>query len=102
MNCASCGYEASPGFAFCPRCGRRLPGPCPGCGFACEPDFAFCPRCGAAVGAAGAAAASVPALPPSDGARHDTDRRQVTVLFADLSGFTSLSERLDPEDVRAF
>jgi adenylate cyclase len=30
------------------------------------------------------------------------DRRQVTVLFADLSGFTSLAERLDPEEVRAF
>ncbi len=32
----------------------------------------------------------------------EADRRQVTVLFADLSGFTSLSERLDPEEVRAF
>ena len=31
----------------------------------------------------------------------EADRRPVTVLFADLSGFTSLSERLDPEDVRA-
>jgi adenylate cyclase len=36
----------------------------------------------------------------SDG--READRRQVTVLFADLSGFTSLSERLDPEEVRAF
>ena len=32
----------------------------------------------------------------------EADRRQVTVLFADLSGFTALGERLDPEDVRAF
>jgi len=32
----------------------------------------------------------------------EADRRQVTVLFADLSGFTALSERLDPEEVRAF
>jgi adenylate cyclase len=32
----------------------------------------------------------------------DADRRQVTVLFADLCGYTSLSERLDPEEVRAF
>ncbi|MFP6759412.1 MAG: adenylate/guanylate cyclase domain-containing protein [Alphaproteobacteria bacterium] len=31
----------------------------------------------------------------------EADRRTVTVLFADLSGFTALSERLDPEDVRA-
>ncbi len=32
----------------------------------------------------------------------ETDRRPVSILFADLSGFTALSERLDPEDVRAF
>jgi adenylate cyclase len=114
MTCAGCGFEASPDFAFCPRCGRRLPGPCPGCGFACAPDFAFCPRCGAArgPGQGGAAPASAPpaaaeprraaaSLRP-DGPVRDADRRHVTVLFADLSGFTSLAERLDPEDVRAF
>ena len=118
MTCTGCGSEASPGFAFCPRCGRRLPGPCPACGFSCEPDFAFCPRCGAvrSPGAGGAggtaapvaappAAAPAKAAPPAerpDGAGREADRRQVTVLFADLSGFTALSERLDPEDVRAF
>ena len=37
-----------------------------------------------------------------DAPARDTDRRQVTVLFADVSGFTTLSDRLDPEDVRAF
>jgi adenylate cyclase len=35
-------------------------------------------------------------------AAREADRRQVTVLFADLTGFTSLAERLDPEEVRAF
>jgi adenylate cyclase len=35
------------------------------------------------------------------GASQEADRRAVTVLFADLSGFTSLAEELDPEDVRA-
>jgi adenylate cyclase len=59
---------------------------CAGCGTALSPDFAFCPRCGAKLGAAPDAAA---------------DRRPVTVLFADLAGFTALGERLDPEDVRA-
>ena len=102
MACAACGLETSADFAFCPRCGRRLPAPCTACGSACEPDFAFCPRCGTArspapVGADKAAAAPVVR---SDG--READRRQVTVLFADLSGFTSLSERLDPEEVRAF
>jgi adenylate cyclase len=38
----------------------------------------------------------------TDGSPRETDRRQVTILFADLSGFTALSERLDPEEVRTF
>jgi adenylate cyclase len=116
MTCAGCGFEGSTGFAFCPRCGRRLAESCAGCGFACEPGFAFCPRCGAALGAgaraAGTAAArresvateatGVRAAPPVDGAAPEADRRQVTVVFADLSGFTTLAERLDAEVVRAF
>ena len=32
---------------------------------------------------------------------HDGERRQITVFFSDLSGYTALTERLDPEDVRA-
>ena len=109
--CAGCGSEVASDFAFCPRCGRRLPSPCPACGFACDPDFAFCPRCGAAraAGAATRAAAPAPIAPQNvparvgaDGEGREADRRQVTVLFADLTGFTALAERLDPEDVRAF
>ena len=41
-------------------------------------------------------------MPAPIAAEPDADRRQVTVLFADVTGFTALSERLDPEDVRAF
>jgi adenylate cyclase len=118
MTCAGCGLEASPGFAFCPRCGGRLPAPCSACGFTCAPEFAFCPRCGAArasgahgpggaaahreMPAASAAGRRGPAVPKADGPAREADRRQVTVLFADLSGFTALAERLDPEEVRAF
>src|SRR3989442_2036217 len=103
MACAGCGLETSADFAFCPRCGRRLPAPCTACGAPCEPDFAFCPRCGAARSPAAVGADKAAAAAPvvqSDG--READRRRVTVLFADLSGFTSLSERLDPEEVRAF
>jgi adenylate cyclase len=42
-------------------------------------------------------------LPAAEaGGSQEADRRQVTVLFADLVGFTALAERLDPENVRAF
>jgi len=66
---------------------------CSGCRFEAPPDFAFCPKCGAKL-------ATAPAPPPSPPSAPEGDRRPVTVLFADLAGFTSLSEGLDPEDVR--
>ena len=67
---------------------------CSGCGFEAAADFAFCPKCGARLAAA-------PAPPPPAVTAPGSDRRPVTVLFADLAGFTALSEGLDPEDVRA-
>src|SRR5437899_9068160 len=73
---------------------------CAGCGFELLAEFAFCPRCGRPKSAPELEVAK-PATNAKD-RQTDADRRQVTVLFADLSGFTSLSERLDPEEVRAF
>ena len=64
---------------------------CQRCQLDASADFAFCPRCGNKLATA-TAAAPVAA---------DADRRSATVLFADLSGFTTISEGLDPEDVRA-
>jgi adenylate cyclase len=69
---------------------------CSGCRFEAPADFAFCPKCGARL-----AGAPAPPPPPAPTAVPDGDRRPVTVLFADLAGFTALSEGLDPEDVRA-
>ncbi len=125
MNCPCCGCEVQSGFAFCPKCGTKQPNACPGCGFVCAPDFAYCPKCGALVGEdpkAGEQAsirtspatfpsrARSPPLvpnstvdpertvqPPQHNIDTEANRRTVTVLFADLSGFTTMSERLDPE-----
>ena len=69
---------------------------CSGCSFEAPPDFAFCPKCGAKL-----APRRRRRLRPSPPSAPEGDRRPVTVLFADLAGFTSLSEGLDPEDVRA-
>src|SRR3990172_10839823 len=61
---------------------------CTQCGAAASDDARFCSQCAAPFGEATSA-------PPST-----QERRQVTVFFSDLSGFTALNERLDPEDVR--
>jgi adenylate cyclase len=81
---------------------------CSGCGFEAPPDFAFCPKCGSRLAVAsterpvvGPAQAPSPAPVIAPPVAAEADRRPVTVLFADLSGFTALSERLDPEDIRA-
>ena len=47
-------------------------------------------------------AGDAPPVASPDALHRAADRRQVTVLFADVSGFTALAERLDPEEVRAF
>lgn len=107
MSCTHCGFDAPSDFAFCPKCGTKLAHACPSCGASTQPDFAFCARCGTALTKPAAPPAAKPdktsaPLPPAPQNDEDyADRRPVTVVFADLSGFTSLGERFDPEDIRA-
>ena len=110
MNCVGCGFVIQAEFAFCPKCGAPQPAHCAGCGYACPPDFAFCPKCGQKQGATRQSIEAPPAKPsPAPAAPAPTapalagepDRRLVTVLFADLSDFTTLSEQLDPEIMQA-
>ncbi|WP_209603419.1 adenylate/guanylate cyclase domain-containing protein [Sinorhizobium kostiense] len=105
MNCYECGSQIASGFAFCPKCGAKQETECAECGYPCPPHFAFCPRCGTRLGAT---AQPRPLLrptplpsprptPSSIGPDTGADRRTVTIVFADLCGFTGLSERVDPE-----
>lgn len=65
---------------------------CPNCNRDNPEDARFCSNCGA----------ELPATAPAASAASSTEeRRLVTVLFADLAGFTTLAESLDPEDLRA-
>lgn len=113
LACSACGFLNEPGERFCGGCGALLA--------AAGADAAGPPatRPGAPVADAAPASSVVPPArarfaapsgytPPhlaerilKDRAALEGERKQVTVLFADVSGFTSLSERLDPEDVHA-
>ncbi|MBU6430201.1 MAG: zinc ribbon domain-containing protein, partial [Cyanobacteria bacterium REEB65] len=96
MNCPQCSGPVQIGQRFCARCGTALIATCPRCKAEIASGQRFCGSCGHL-----AAAATVPG--PLPGTKQpqaaEGDRRIVTVLFMDVSGFTSMSERLDPETV---
>ncbi|MDQ3147648.1 MAG: AAA family ATPase, partial [Actinomycetota bacterium] len=90
-TCGSCGTENPASSRFCGACGSALGDRrCPSCGSPNPSTHGFCGQCGAAL-ADGAGSAPRPAAVD--------ERKLATVLFADVVGFTSLSERSDPEAV---
>ncbi|HEY8170668.1 MAG TPA: adenylate/guanylate cyclase domain-containing protein [Candidatus Limnocylindria bacterium] len=97
MSCPACGTENEPGGRFCEACGTPLAATCPSCGEPVRSDARFCRNCGSQIGAD----APGPTLAPRPAADAPTaERRLVTVLFADLVGFTTLAEDRDPESTR--
>jgi len=129
MECPECRHANPPGTKFCGECGTRLQALCPACKAVNPPANKFCGECGqrldGAAPAAGAPAAETPgpaapgalparfASPDAYTPKHlaekiltskgalEGERKGVTVMFSDVSGFTAMSERLDPEDVHA-
>ena len=93
MTCSACGTENEPARKFCKECGAPLALACPTCGAANSGDSKFCGECGSTLTATAA-------TPTSTTPAASTERRLVSVLFADLVGFTTLSEHRDAEDVR--
>ena len=95
-TCLACRQENRPGRKFCAACGARLGLTCEACGTENEPGERFCGECGAAAASQPAAASSLRALsaPAPD---PEGERKQLTVLFADVQGSMNLQEDLDVE-----
>ena len=98
MVCASCGTVNAATRRFCLHCGSALAVTCPDCGDSNEPNARFCGSCGFAL--AGGATRPVDAAPAPTSRAAVAERRVVSVLFADLVGFTPFAEARDAEDVR--
>jgi class 3 adenylate cyclase/tetratricopeptide (TPR) repeat protein len=111
MICGTCGTENRPGRKFCASCGGSIALGCPACGAPNEAGERFCGECGSALPQAGPPAGSgtaptssltapgrAPAATIAQGAT--SERRLVSILFADLVGFTPFAEERDSEDVR--
>ena len=104
-RCPSCGAGNRVGAKFCDECGAALKLSCSGCGTELRLGAKFCDECGRLVGGGPLAPAAMPGL-PSDltekvlASREslEGERKQVTVLFADVKGSMDLQADLDPEE----
>jgi class 3 adenylate cyclase/tetratricopeptide (TPR) repeat protein len=103
MVCTNCGSANAASAKFCSECGSTLSQACAACGATLVAGARFCSECGTPTGAAAGperarTTAAVPAPPAGTGSV--AERRLVSVLFADLVGFTTLSEGRDAEETR--
>jgi class 3 adenylate cyclase/tetratricopeptide (TPR) repeat protein len=100
LNCRSCGRTNASERKFCTHCGARLVLSCLSCGQDVALDANFCGNCGAAQPGSQSTRSESQATRPGQEPRDDGERRQLTVLFADLVGSTELSQQLDLEEYR--
>ena len=106
MRCPSCGFENASGIRFCGECGVLLKLKCPSCGFDSAPGIKFCGECGQRLGEPPKPSPDPRSYTPKHLAEKiltsrsalEGERKQVTVLFADLKGSMDLGEKVDPEE----
>ncbi|HEY2922205.1 MAG TPA: adenylate/guanylate cyclase domain-containing protein, partial [Candidatus Binatia bacterium] len=111
MKCARCQHENPPQAKFCLECGTSLALKCSACGTELPAGAKFCLECGQAVGAQPTVESRF-ASPVSYTPKHlaekiltsksalEGERKQVTVLFADMKGSMELLADRDPEEAR--
>lgn len=108
MQCPKCSFEISDLAIFCTNCGAQIKLTCPECGAKTKAGATFCSQCGFRIGfqphpedASQQKNIAFPISQP-DSKRSQADpyeRRIVTVLFADIAGYTMISEVRDPENL---
>lgn len=106
IQCPKCGFENAKLASYCTTCGAQLKLRCPECGAIIENGAVFCPQCGMRL-----SVQTHPDLSISQKVDHLSnhlaesllpqldpyERRVVTILFADIAGYSTLAERIDPE-----
>ena len=92
MKCTKCQHENPQENRYCRKCGKELLLSCSKCGAEVLSDDLFCGKCGQELRKVD----EITEIVPETGG----ERKYVTVLFSDMSGYTAMTERLDPEDVK--
>jgi len=111
MKCPKCQFENREEAKFCSECGYKFELICPECGTSIRSGSKFCDGCGYNLEPAketSAVISEIETLPFQSTAEQSSpdiaaivgERKHVTVLFSDLIGYTEMSERFDPEDVK--
>lgn len=111
MPCPTCGFDNREGVKFCEECGAVIDIVCPQCRAKIPAGRRFCGECGHALGPATSEPYPVDEQPPrsytprflqekilTTRSALEGERKLVTVLFADVANYTSLAEKLDPEE----
>jgi Double zinc ribbon len=114
MQCPGCGFQNPDGMRFCGKCGASIGVTCARCRFENPPGFEFCGECGAPLASSQRADSPLRVLEPrfytpkhladkilTSRSALEGERKQVTVLFADIKGSVELMEDLDPEEAQA-
>jgi len=109
MKCRKCQFENPAGSKFCNECGSKLEIACSQCSHVNPAGSKFCNKCGLNLAQPSTPSESSQALKQTDSPSAlpeaaplpEGERRQATIVFSDLSGYTSMNEQLDPEEVEA-